>query len=331
MPRQRLGVVLLVPPPVELAVDALRQACGDRMLGRVPAHLTLVSPVNVREDDLPAAMRLLRRAAAGARPLRLRLGPPATFLPENPVLYLGVDGDLEPLQALRDVVASGPFERPLKWPWVPHVTLADEADPARVEAARLALADFRADVTVDRITVLRELRDDAGRRVWRPVADAALAKPAVIGRGGLPLELTTGAGLDPEAAAFLDAEWVAVDRDVFGDDWRPREPVAITARRDGEVVGVATGWLGGGLAYLADLMVRPDVRGEGVGSHLLAAFESLAAERGIDDLAVRAIGGEPAEGFYTAHGWVEDVRWDWEHGRQWVQLRKGTRTGRFAG
>ena len=40
---------------------------------------------------------------------------------------------------------------------------------------------------------------------------------------------------------------------------------------------------------------------------------------------------EPAEGFYTAHGWVEDVRWDWEHGRQWVQLRKGTRTGRFAG
>ena len=321
MPRQRLGVVLVVPPPFDVMVDALRLACGDPMLGSVPPHLTLVSPVNVRDSDVPTAMRILRRAAKTARPLRLVLGPPTTFLPVNPVLYLGVSGQLDDLRALRDAVSTGPFERPLRWEWVPHVTLADEQDPARIDAAIAALTDFTVDVVFDRVTVLREERDDEGR-VWRPIADAALAAPAVIGRGGLPLELTTGERLDPEGQALLDRSWAALDPVVFGDGWRPREPVAITARREDEVVGVAAGWVGGGVAYLADLMVAADARGQGIGSHLLAAFESLAAERGFDDVAVRAVAGEPAEGFYRRHGWVEDVRWDWQHGRQWVQLRK---------
>ncbi len=50
----------------------------------MPAHLTLVPPVNVREDRLGEALAVLRRAAAATRSLTLTLGPPATFLPDNP-------------------------------------------------------------------------------------------------------------------------------------------------------------------------------------------------------------------------------------------------------
>src|SRR5687768_11841471 len=98
MPRWRLGVALLVPPPARDEVDGLRRALGDPALPRIPAHLTLVPPVNVREEAVPDALHVLRDAAADTpASLRLTLGPPGTFLPDNPVLYLRVGGDLDAL------------------------------------------------------------------------------------------------------------------------------------------------------------------------------------------------------------------------------------------
>ena len=44
MPRMRLGVALLVPAPQSDEIDGLRRALDDPVLGRVPAHLTLVPP-----------------------------------------------------------------------------------------------------------------------------------------------------------------------------------------------------------------------------------------------------------------------------------------------
>ena len=92
MPKRRLGVALLIPPPFDREVDALRRACDDGGLGRIPAHCTLVPPVNVREDALDDALRVLRQAAAATSPFAVQLGPPASFLPDNPTLYLSVSG-----------------------------------------------------------------------------------------------------------------------------------------------------------------------------------------------------------------------------------------------
>jgi 2'-5' RNA ligase len=90
VPKRRLGVVLLVPPPWAAEIDGLRRALGDGALGRIAPHLTLVPPVNVREEDVPAALAVLRSAAAevDGPSLVVRLGPAATFSPENPVVYL---------------------------------------------------------------------------------------------------------------------------------------------------------------------------------------------------------------------------------------------------
>src|SRR5579859_4867068 len=124
--RRRLGVAVLLDPPVSDEVDGLRRAVGDPSLGRIPPHVTLVPPVNVRRADLLAAVDRLRRAAA-ATPgeIHLTLGAVTSFLPDNPVLYLAVGGDLGALRGLRDAVFAPPLERSLSWPWVPHVTLAD--------------------------------------------------------------------------------------------------------------------------------------------------------------------------------------------------------------
>ena len=115
---------------------------------------------------------VLRRAAGATPPLRLTLGPPATFLPDNPVVYLRVGGELASLRTLRDAVFVEPLDRALTWPWVPHVTIADDAAPARISAALVALEDFVVEATFDSVHLLRE---NAGR-IWEPVANALFAR-----------------------------------------------------------------------------------------------------------------------------------------------------------
>jgi 2'-5' RNA ligase len=285
MPRQRLGVALLVPGPAAAEIDGLRRALGDGALGRIPAHLTLVPPVNVPVERVPEALAVLRSAAAATGgPLRLRLGPAATFHPVTPVVHLAVAGEVDRLAALRDAVFRPPLQRALTHPFVPHVTLADDMAPARIPAAVAALADACLDVTVDRVHLLRE---EPGR-IWRPVADAPLAPAVVVGRGGLPLELTTGEQPDPESQRLLASPG----------------SVAVTARRDGEVVGVAHGWSLGPLTRLAELVVVEGARRQGVGAHVLAAFEREARDRGSAALEALAPDDPAATALLSGAGWA---------------------------
>ena len=288
MPKARLGVALLLPPAVAAEVDGLRRALGDGALGRIPPHLTLVPPVNVRDDRVGDALAVLRAAAAAAPPLTLALGPPATVLPGNPVLFLAVGGDDAPLRALRDAVFVEPLARTLTWPWVPHVTLADDAEPGRIAAAVEALADYRADVRIDRVHLLRE----GPGRMWVPVADVPLAPPAVVGRGGLPLELVVTDSADPETAALAGTG----------------RPFVVAARREGGVAGTAAGATRGPEARLATLVVAVGERRQGVGTHVLAAVESLAAERGCTALVADVDRGGEGESFLRHRGWVDDDR-----------------------
>ncbi|HEX8769702.1 MAG TPA: 2'-5' RNA ligase family protein [Acidimicrobiales bacterium] len=261
MPKVRLGVALLLPAPFAQEVDTLRRALGDGSLGRIPAHLTLVPPVNVNVERLPDALRVLRAAAQATRPFTVSAGAPATFLPDNPVLYLPVEEGAPEVTTLRERVFREPLARTLTWPFVPHVTVADEAAPERIAAARVALADYTFTATFERVYLLEQGKE----RVWQPIADAAFEKPAVLGRGGLPLELSVTTILDPEARAMANVQ------DETGE-------VAITARRDGQVIGVLVGSTSGTAPVVDHVAVAADVSDEGVEEHLVTAFNSLAPD-----------------------------------------------------
>ena len=299
----------------------LRRACGDHDVGRIAPHCTLVPPVNVGRDRLEDALVVLRAAASATPPITVTLGPVATFLPVNPVLYLEMGGEVEAVRALRDRVFAEPLARTLTWPFHPHVTVLDGGDPDHLEAAVRAFAGYRAEVTFEGVHLLQERRDERGRRVWRPLADAALAAPAVVGRGGLALELTVGEALDPEAAAFSEREWAVIDHDRYGDVW-PHD-LAVTARRSGRIVGTAVGWTSGESALLCDLVVAAACRREGIGSHLVARFLAEAGARGCRLVRARTEAGGPAEGFWRRLGWVEEARFDrYTLGRDHLQLRR---------
>jgi hypothetical protein len=180
-------------------------------------------------------------------------------------LYLAVGGDAEQLAALhrlRDAVFREPLHRDLTWPFVPHVTIADEADGERLTAAEVVLRDYRVPITCQSVHLLQEHRERGSVR-WLPIAEASLGGPAHVGRGGLPLELWVSGVVDHEALELLvDTEQ---ERPVAAD-----APVVITARRRDELVGVLWGTREGRMRAAA---VVADHRGEGIARHLRARFE----------------------------------------------------------
>lgn len=294
--RRRLGVALVLDPPLAAEVDGLRRALGAGALARIPPHVTLVPPVNVAEQDIPAALARIRDGAAAAGgPLSLTLGPPASFLPANNVLYLAVAGELDRLGGVRAAVFADPLWRADDRPFVPHVTVADDADPARILAALDVLADYRADWEPERVVLLEAVRGPHGRR-WLPLADARSEPRHVVGRGGLPLELTLGRHLDPQAAALLRAlpehEVATLAAAIHPSGIQPHGgsagiplageeagatigvpqatwPLTVAARRSEEIVGVGVAWWSGERPqrYVA---VDPAVREQGIGSHIRA-------------------------------------------------------------
>jgi 2'-5' RNA ligase len=177
---RQLGVVLMIPPPVATEVDGLRRALGDGALARIAPHVTLVAPVGVPGDRMTDVVEVLRDAAKATPPLDLRIGPAATFHPVTPVVYLSVAGDVDPVTALRERVLRPPLVRPSTHPFVPHVTVADEMDEARIPAALAALADFVVDVRIESLHLLERGRD----RVWRPIAEAPFSRRWLPPAGG---------------------------------------------------------------------------------------------------------------------------------------------------
>ena len=296
MARQRLGVVLVVPQPLAAQVDGLRRALGDGALGRIAPHLTLVPPVNVHERDLPKAFAVVRAAASAVAPLALRIGPVRTFAPVNPVAYLQVGeagAALERLEELRTRCLQGPLQRESEHDFVPHVTVADDLPADRLTSAALVLADFSVDVTFDRVHVLAELPG----RLWRPVAEAPLGEQlATIGRGSLPLDLVISGRPDAEAASLL-----ALESESAG------LPFAVTALREGEVVAAAWGWSARGALEVADLVVSPEHRGQGIGRHLLAAIGALAWRRDCTSVGVMAPADGAAAALLRAGGFQADA------------------------
>jgi 2'-5' RNA ligase len=294
MARRRLGVVVVLDPPWSDEVDGLRRALGERSRTRIAPHVTLIPPVNVRQDDLGGVLALLRRAAATvAGPITVDVGPPATFLPATSVLHLPVTGEgMASLARVRASMLAGPLDRPSPWPWVPHVTLL-EGPEDRITAAIAVLADYRVSTTVDRVVLLEQRRSESGAR-WVPLADVGFGPRVVVGRGGRELELTVGRMLDPEAGALMARSaspevwpevWEGADgasdseAGERGPDGPGPHPVVCTSRREGEVLGVGAAW-SGPAGPCCEVVVDPAARGEGIGRHLWARIASVLADAG---------------------------------------------------
>ncbi len=84
--------------------------------------------------------------------------------------------------------------------------------------------------------------------------------------------------------------------------------------------GCGTGWP---KATLSRLIVDPSVRGQGVGSQLLAAAGSYAAESECVSLRALVRAGSPAVSFYLARGFVAGPNLRaWRAGQDFVVMER---------
>lgn len=309
MARTRLAVALLPPAGLAAELDTLRRAVGSGTLGRVPVHLTLVPPVNVRAEELGLVRRTLATAAAATRPFEVALGPAATFAPRTPTLHLAVGGADAELTALRDALRVGPLDRPGGRPFVPHVTLDDAVDPALVPGAVATLCGVGFRWRVRSVYLLEEHRDATGAR-WVPCREEPLGGPAVVGRGGAELRLRTLAMVDAAAAELAGVP----RRDPHPPTPSAGAPVTVTAHHaggagdatpdGGEPAGVAVGAVRGALADLESVVVAPPSRGQGVGAHLLARWCAAAVAAGATFARCAPPAGDAGRSFLERHGWT---------------------------
>jgi 2'-5' RNA ligase/8-oxo-dGTP pyrophosphatase MutT (NUDIX family) len=164
MASQRLGVIARLPEPLALHVQAWRRVLRDPAWDRIGPHLTVVPPQTVAERDLDRAVALVERVAAETVPFLVELDGAATFLPDNPVVYLVVREGGPGLEALEVGLRSEPLDRRTH-PFHPHVTITQDLPADQVEAAARELAGFRAAFPVREIALMRQDRD----KVWRPL------------------------------------------------------------------------------------------------------------------------------------------------------------------
>jgi len=317
-----LTVSLVVTGTVADEIDGLRRALGARSLERIAPHCTLVPPLNVREESLGQVLDHVRTAAHASAPIAVDLGPPATFWPRTPVLYLEVGGDIEEMTRLRRALVAEPLAPPRERKereFVPHLTLDQRIEPTRLRDALTALASYRQTYCFERVTVLEQ---DAGHRWW-PMADAALGRPAVAGRGSLDLELSVLERPDPVVARWADEQWARYREERYERVLEPFRPYAIVARAGGETVGFADGEIRGSVMRLGRLIVSPPWRGKGVGSHLLRAVERLGLGRGCVRLRLEALAGEGPERFYAERGYLVTARLPaWSEERDFVLMER---------
>ena len=269
-------------------MQTLRRALADPRLDVLPPHLTLIPPINVTDDAFAEGRALLRSVASSSEPFELEVGPASTFAPVTPTVHLDLGGDTGPLHALRTRLRSGPFERPDGRSFHPHVTLREElVDPPPALAAEI-LAGRLGPWLVDRLQLLEQRRDEADRRCWVPVAEEPFGPAAVVGRGGVELELRATTLVPEEAAALL------------GGPTPPGDPfvdaLVVTAARPGShpcdtPLGVAVGEApampsvvtAGGDSHVAvvhGVVVEHTERGQGIGRHLLRRWCHEAVRRG---------------------------------------------------
>jgi GNAT superfamily N-acetyltransferase len=249
----------------------------------------------------------VRAAAARSGPLRVELGPAHTFLPVSPVAYLAVAGDVEELTALRAGVLRGPLRRQIDHPFVPHVTLHEDATPELAAHAVGALHAYSVEVTISSVHLLRE----GPGHVWVPIADARLEEPVVRGRGGVEVAFRRARIMAPDVRALFAETATAA---VAG---RPgSEPWVLEAWEGTELAGAAMGTAADGQWVVMALAVAPGSRGRGVGTRLLDEVIALAAAAGTGVVGVLVPAEAPdvpnwvaQRGFVARHPRANQVRW----------------------
>jgi 2'-5' RNA ligase len=162
--RRNIGVAIAVPDPHAAELQEWRRRLGDPSADRIPPHVTLLPPTAISDESLRSVEDHLAAVARELAPFDLVLRGSGTFRPVSPVTFVQVAAGIAECERLEARVRSGPLERPLKFPYHPHVTVAQDVPDEALQEGFTALAGYSAAFRVEAFGLFEQGRD----RVWRP-------------------------------------------------------------------------------------------------------------------------------------------------------------------
>ena len=122
-----IGVALPIPEPFLGEVGAYRERFGDPLAHAIVAHITLVPPTPVADEEhLAAILDHLRDRAADLEPFDMVLAGAGTFRPVSQVVFVPIEQGESEVRAAEEMIRSGPLDRSLSFPYHPHVTVAHD-------------------------------------------------------------------------------------------------------------------------------------------------------------------------------------------------------------
>jgi 2'-5' RNA ligase len=146
-----IGVAIDIPEPWGTQLTRRRAQAGDPAAVIVPAHLTLLGPTEIDPIRYDEIERHLDSVSAEHQPYQLHLRGTGTFRPVTDVVFVAVAAGISECEQLAASVSdTDALHRELRFPYHPHVTVAQDVSPAAMDAVYEDLAGFSAKFTVDR-------------------------------------------------------------------------------------------------------------------------------------------------------------------------------------
>ena len=174
-------MVAYLPGELGRFVDDLRRRLNPRFAAWL-AHVTILPPRPL-SATAEAMLAQVREKCLGVGPFAASLGGVFTFWPANGVVYLSFAAGFSRLLELHEQLNCGCLERVETYPYVPHVTLAQELDEAETQTvlreAAQEWARYKGELSF-RVESLSLVRQEPDKR-WidlAPIPLGSLLKPS---------------------------------------------------------------------------------------------------------------------------------------------------------
>jgi 2'-5' RNA ligase len=167
----RIGVAIDIPEPWGSELTRRRASAGDPQAAYTPAHVTLLGPTEVATDLLPAVEKHLEAVASAQEPFEIHLRGTGTFRPVTEVVFVTLAKGISECELLAGAIAAAEgVRRDSRFPYHPHVTVAQDVPSDALDAVFDDLAGFSARFEVASFTLFTH----GGEGPWRPRRDFPL-------------------------------------------------------------------------------------------------------------------------------------------------------------
>lgn len=171
MAHTKIGVAVDIPEPWGSELTRRRGEAGDPQAAFTPAHVTLLGPTEIPGELLPEVEEHLAAVARAQPPFTIQLRGTGTFRPISEVVFVALSQGISECELLAEAIrAAHGLQRDSRFPYHPHVTVAQDVPPAALDAVFDDLAQFSARFDVASFTLFTH----GGEGPWRPRRDFPL-------------------------------------------------------------------------------------------------------------------------------------------------------------